>query len=193
MFSNGCRFVPNHNTKYIHNESGQNQSRNFSIRYKSHRELLYIIKEESILSEEQFKMLEESIDRETMCWLDDNKVLHRKISVLHKLLEMNENIKTLPKWMKNFKGYEIAIYGVVIGKHIFEIMERAGYKPYCFIDQNAAVIKSDIPIVPKESVPANIRLVINTVFVNKEGIREYFKTQFTNIRVIDIEKLVGEI
>lgn len=190
MFGQGAVFVPNKDTCYHHRRSGNNQSRNLPERYLSNREMVNLIEEKQILHKEDICALSRSRDEETIHYLKQNVAQKQKIEMYEKLLKCFEASDT--DWFDRAVELQqgIAIYGISLGTHLYRLLERVGIPVECFIDRNKADNGIAIPIVDKNSIPENVKTVINTLIMDMDETDKFISEKYPDINIVHIHQLL---
>ena len=190
MFGQGAVFVPNKDTCYHHRRSGNNQSRNLPERYLSNREMVNLIEEKQILDKEDICALSRSRDEETIHYLKQNVAQKQKIEMYEKLLKCFEASDT--DWFDREVELQqgIAIYGISLGTHLYRLFERVSITVECFIDRNKADNGIAIPIVDKNSIPENVKTVINTLIMDMDETDKFISDKYPDINIVHIHQLL---
>lgn len=192
MFANNKKFKTNNETFYIHNVSGNNQSWVTPVRHRSHLEMLNIVKEERLFSPDEEGKLSDSIERETLFFLEDRDFLRRKMNIYKNILLFKEYEYYLSKKINGIKNERIAIYGMEIGKHIYLKLKDEGIIPVCIIDRNAKKNVEEIPIFLPDEIPNDVSLVINTIIRDEKKVSDFIKKKYPEIKILKIEDLLED-
>ena len=195
MLAKGCKFAANRETKYFHYPSGSNQSKNLSERFQSNMEMMEILSSEKILSEDELYDLRMSRDAETINYLKQNASQKTKISIYRKLLSFYEEKEDIIFDFSNLKGKIIAVYGADLGTHLIPLMHQKGITVKYIVDRNKEyenkINDSTIRVLSPENISDEIELVINTVLMDKEKVRDFLTKSYPKIEIVEISDLLG--
>ncbi len=140
MVHQGCRFNLNEEVLYTHCEDGSNSSLHWKEMGQSRVELLYVLRELKVLTEdEDSRFLERT---------ENYLKKYEKYIQLDGLLEKADHERLKERIHEISGGRKVAIYGMgVYGKELFRLLVEAGVDiPFC-MDQHAGAIQdSEVPI-----------------------------------------------
>lgn len=170
MMAEGKKFALNQEVLFEHIITGNNTSKNVNQMMDSEQEMIHILLESHIFSEEDEKYLYR---------LPDSL---RKIHV--KLLEQYREAYSIYQAEKDFfeplHGLKrVAIYGAgVTGQSVFKVLKCNGIEPVFYIDRNAKYIMQDIPVYTIDEAPHKIEGIIISIREEKEKIKKLLKEKF---------------
>lgn len=190
MYANGAVFKGNMDTCYYHNVSADNQSRNLPVRYQSNKEMIDIIREEGVLSNDEIRALEASRDSETIIFLKQHYSLRRKVDVLHRILSFHENNEELSKLLSINVSDKVAVYGADLGVHVSGLLRREGIGVECIVDRNAASLDLPFPTVTIDTIPRSVSVIINTLIAEKDKVNMKLNDMYPGIRVINLDQII---
>ena len=164
MMAEDAEIVLNQDVLFFHTLNGVNTSNNTNMMMDSEIEMISILKENKVFDGDDKKLLEklpDSLRRIHVKQLDiQNKCLFLMQNLIKRLKQGENVFKELSH--KNIK--KIAIYGAgIIGRNIKELLCFCGIDVFCFIDQNAEFIDTDIWVYTKFNAPEDIDFIILTI------------------------------
>lgn len=193
MLLEGKKFVKNSDILYEHITTGNNQSLNRVIWYKSMLEMIHFLEMDGMIDIGQKDRLYANLNKETEACLEDRNWIIEKNVLLSRLLKAYENGIYLSHILIKRGINSVAIYGrAECGIRLQKKLESEGYRVEAFIDK-VDFPTSTIPVYKREAIPDNVRCVINTVVKDKEEIKTYICDNYKDILVIHLKNLLDGI
>ena len=192
MFSSGCRFVKNDDVLYDHTMSGSNQGQNSYVWYKSTMEMLDVIKNRHLFSDDDTKCLEQARMKEMEYLLQDRAWQTSKLYIYTDLLSIYEKGLALKDGYSELVDSKVAIYGLTMGVHIYSILKKEGVSVTCFIDRSGDVLDLDIPVCMPAQIPEEVDIVINTLIKDANVVNEYLLNHYNGIKIIGVRELLDK-
>ena len=194
MYAENCKFVANSDILYNHCSTGANQSSNTFAWYKSTLEMIDVLKEQRVLSDEELNTFIEARQKKIDEYFMDITWGNSKIALLDGLLQLYERNKRLIDCINSLikENVGIAIYGAGLGRHVGEILLIEGADVECYIDQKADALSINLPVVNRESLPESVGLVINTIIKDESKVDSFIKATYPSIKIIHLRELLSE-
>ncbi len=194
MYAENKVFAANLNVLYEHSFSGNNQGFDNLVWHQSTREMLDIIHEQGLFSNEEEKALENTAEKALEVVLFNKNVVGKKCEIYRQLLCLHEKELHLESYFVEKGYYEVAVYGAVIGMHVYELFSRSqNIHINCIIDKNSDYIKCDIPVVTRENIPSSTDCIINTLIKDEKEVEAYIKTNYSDIGVISVSRFLNDV
>lgn len=193
MYASGCVFIENRKLLFEHCRTGKNQSSNTGEWVRSTHEMLHIILEEKIFSNEDAKKLilsrEHHIEKEA----DEAYFSRLKADYYHGLVLLNESNKLNNSSFLCHGG--IVIYGYRLGIHLARVLMNKGCDLIGVIDKEADSISSDIRLFTINKTPQDAKYVISTLLSkeNKTVIRDYYRKYRSDIVLVDAWEFLNSV
>ncbi len=163
MMNENKIFSLNQEVLYEHVIDGSNYSESTLGMYESEKEVYEVIKNSKCFSEERLGQLRQAVENGIETRLKELDRLKSIAATYDKWLSVNTPNDVIAIYLKKAGYSAIGIYGMGrIGMRL-HYMLRTKLRVVCFIDRNAAFLKSDIPICPLEDVPPQLDLIILTL------------------------------
>lgn len=164
MYGEDAKIQLNQQVLYEHIVNGKNVSWNTAKMMKSESEMLSILRNNNVLTDDDMRKLEKQQWEIALARVRTMDLLKEKNYVYDKWLNILRNgIRFenffIPKGIKN-----IAIYGYSdVGRQIFKELHGSSVKAAYFIDQNARyIISEDTIYSPDEDLPG-VDLIVNSL------------------------------
>lgn len=168
MLQEGRYFVQNQDIVYEHILGGGNCSESAFGMYQSEKEMYKILEEHKYLDTEHLMQLRQAIQKGTEVRLKDLDRLKMVVGIYDTWTANDMEGNSVAMALKRAGYYTVAIYGMgKMGMRLYQqIVLEVEVK--CFIDRNAAYIKTDIPVYTLEDDIPHVDLVI-IALVDKEN------------------------
>lgn len=191
MFAEKCEFSLNESILYEHILQDSNASYNIAGMVQSEQEVLCIIQQQEIFSDNDMRLLMEGfykINLRRTKWLYNAKI---KAELLDKWMTLRENNRSFGSFLIQEGIHEVAIYGCgIFGKHLYsELKSTVDVK--CFIDRNAENIKEAIPVYTLQNISLAIDAVIITLAEGIKQVEDQIKNRL-DTRVIVLRNWIIE-
>ncbi len=194
MYAENKVFIANPNVLYEHSFSGNNQGFDNLVWYQSTREMLDVIHQQGLFCCEEEKALEDTAQKALETVLFNKNVVGKKCEIYRQLLCLHERELRFENYFIERGYYEIAIYGAVIGKHVYELLRRSkNIHINCIIDKDSDYIVCDIPVVTRDNIIPSTDCIINTLIKDAEETEKYIKEYYSNIKMINIKDFLDDI
>lgn len=142
MLAEGKSFVLNDEILYEHVEDGTNASWNTVKMIASDEEMLRILKQEKVLTEEQFCIFEESVSQVKMKRIQILDKFRKMFFTYDEWMRLKRKGKKVPDFLKEKGISNVCIYGVgYLGKALIEELKLANINVPCAFDRNAEYIE----------------------------------------------------
>jgi hypothetical protein len=170
---------------FEHKKHDKNQSDNVKEWARSTHEMLRIIREEKIFSQEdeeklicsREKHIEQAVGR-----INDIKLESLFYKGLYRLAASNDT-----EIVRGFQEENIAIYGKTLGNDLAHLLIDQGINVSAIIDREPSD-NMIVPVYKKEQTPDTITVVVSTLKSdeNRQEIKQYYNTYLPEIRIIDV-------
>lgn len=146
MLSKGYLFTLNQEVLYEHNLVGENASDDMITMLQSEQEVMSIVQERKLFSEEDFKLLmrgffEKNVNR---IWVLNS--YKEKLNLLDRWVKLKEQNVKYSEYLIGLGLQTVAIYGCgVLGEYLYIELKNDLVVKY-FIDRNASQIHKNIPV-----------------------------------------------
>lgn len=190
MYAQGCKFSLNQRILYRHVRNGYNFSSDVLRHSKSDEEMVKILMDSNMFSDEdctELAMLpERQIKRKYLPQRKDQIVLQ----VLSDLLSCYEKGNSLESFLDKRGINKIAIYGAaVLGERIKGLLKGTKVSVECFIDKNAPFIEEDIPVIKLEECEITCDAILISLIENEESVEDYIRSS-KNTKIYKIREIV---
>lgn len=193
MYSEGCKFVGNENVLYDHRTTFSNQGMNSYVWYKSMMEMTELVKNNHLFSEIETNRFVKSrmlsIERDFLNYTWTTK----KLGIYMDLLRIHEFNISFKDYFKENNICNIAIYGLTIGQHVYQRLEKEKVNIIGYIDRNAENLDIEIPVYKKEKIPKEVDTIINTLIRDEDEINNYIHSNYPQIKIIGIRDLLDGV
>ncbi len=192
MFSNGCKFVANHDVLYEHVLTGRNQSGNSMTWMKSTFEMISFVKRFNILSDKDESIFINARMHELEESIDNHSWTVRKLTMCREILQSYEQDIRLSDVLDSLsKNAYVAIYGSDIGMHLYNKLDAEGVK-LCFVDFNAHKKTFPAPAYTREEIPPEVTIIINTLTKDEKIVNRYIQEVYPEKKIIHILDLLDQ-
>jgi len=158
MLYEGKRFVRNQDILYEHILGSDNCSESAFDMYQSELEMYAVLREHDYLDREYRRQLRQAVQNGTKVRLRELDRLKAAAGIYDLWLEAGAG--SVAQVLKRRACHKIAIYGMgKIGLRLYQEL-RETFEVVCFIDRNAAYIRTDIPVYTMEEAALQADLVI---------------------------------
>ncbi|MCM1441751.1 MAG: glycosyltransferase [Roseburia sp.] len=190
MMQKGCKFVLNDKILFEHRLEGNNCSWDSEKMILSEKEMLEVIKRESLLNEIMYKKIKDVIELEQQRYIYLLEKYRKMFFIYDKWMELECRIGSMSGYLYGQRIRKVAVYGMgYIGMQLVNRLRDANIFVVKGIDRNAEYINVAIPVVRLEKFNDRVDLVIVTVMDNIENILWEIKGQL-NAPVITIHQLL---
>lgn len=190
LLSNGVSFIVNNKTYCNHIMHGKNESLDLGDAYDSLNEMMSIIEDEHLFSQEDMKALRESRERTLKKQLREIQIVKNKMQILKAILGRYENNTDISTDEIKGESGRIAIYGADLGEHILKKINEEGIDVVCMIDRNATHLNLSVPAVTIDNIPSQVDFVIMTLLEQGKAVTEELYKLYPSIKVIHIKDLL---
>lgn len=169
----------NQDVLYEHIMNGNNTSENTNKMMDSELEMITLLLENHIFSEQDQRILYDKIHilrRSHIDYLENYKVAY---SILNAWMDAKRDRGKVFSYLKENGIDKIAIYGAGdIGQCVRKVLEEEGFEILFYIDRNAEYMEGEMPIYLLENAPMNIDAIIISVprieMILKEKIKQLY-------------------
>lgn len=193
MVSLGSTFALNEKILFEHIVQYENASWNSYNMMCSETEMMHILKEKHLFSGEDIVKLEQMLQNIHKKRLTNLDKFRKLFYILKDLTMVEESDNRIGTYLEKKNIREIAVYGIgYLGKYLLKILEKSRVKIRYIIDQNAAYLDADYPIVTLEDELEEVDAVIITLVQEEGEVAEQLKEKLKT-KVFVIRELVSEL
>lgn len=197
MIAEKCQISLNYNILYEHVIQKANASDDHVSMLQSEQEVIQVIKEKEIFSDEDLNLLVTGFLKKHVARMEG---LYKKIDSVCKhdnLLESWMHLRDIGIEFSGFfkkYGYKrIAIYGVgKLGKHLFCELSKGDIEVLFGIDQNSKCVTYPVPVYSASQQIEEVDAIVITVIDQYEEIKKLL-TEKVNCAIIPLEKIIQEL
>ena len=192
MMNENKIFSLNQEVLYEHVIDGSNYSESTLDMYESEKEVYEVIRNSGRFSVERLEQLRQAIENGIETRLKELDRLKRITTIYDKWVSVNTQNDVISIYLKKTGYSAIGIYGM--GKMGMQLYHTLKTKLWvvCFIDRNAAFLKSDIPVCSLEAVPPQLDLIILTLVDKDDKLLKEISTK-TKIPIKSINNILKDI
>lgn len=190
MMQHQCHFVLNENILFEHRVEGNNLSWDSGKMLLSEKEMLEVIKSESVLNSAMLEMLENLIASEQQRYINILEKYRKMFFVCDRWMDLECHSGSISEYLYSQNIRKVAVYGMgYIGKQLVNRLKGTNVSLIGAIDRNAGFINTDIMVMRPEEFEQEADLVIITVLDNTEAVLQDVKKCF-DIPAITINQLL---
>jgi glycosyltransferase involved in cell wall biosynthesis len=190
MMQEGCRFVLNEDILFEHRIEGNNFSWNSRKMLLSEKEMLEIIKTESILNSVMLEKLENLIASEQQRYISILEKYRKLFFLYDRWMYLECSLGSISDYLYSQNIRKVVVYGLgYIGRQLVNRLKDTDVSLVGIIDRNAGFINSDIKVVRLEEFEQETDLVIITVLDNTDTILQAVRGQ-TDALAITMNQLL---
>lgn len=179
MFAEQCKFALNQDILYEHILHGQNYSADLVKMLQTEQEVIRVVKEQGILSEEDFLLLLDGFFKRNINRMHQLNVLKRKWSVLEDWKRLSEKQVKLSDYLIQNRIRKVAIYGCgLLGEEVYNSLKNE-LMVTCFIDRNACELKKEIPVYSLQDKLPEVDGVIITLIDEAKKVEREIRKRFS--------------
>ena len=191
LIAKGERFIVNNDTYFDHIIHGKNQSLAIDDAYISINEMLRILKDEQVFSEEEFNVLEATQKHRLHSQLRELGVVKEKMGILKSLLRLQEeNIPLSDNTVAEASG-RVFIYGADIGVHVWRKLSAEGVEIRAVIDRDAKWLDIPMKAVTMDELFMENPFIIMTLINQADKVTSDLYNKYPNAQVIHISALLN--
>lgn len=185
MFAKQSVFTLNQEILYEHVVHGRNYSEDLVKMLQTEQEVICLVKEKRIFSEEDFLRLLDGFFKRNVSRIHQLNALKRKCTVLERWMSLKRKQVNLSTYFIRKNIQEVAIYGCgTLGEEVYDTL-KSDIRVKYFIDQNAYKLKKEIPVyVLQDKLPEVDGVIITLVDDAKQVEKEVRKIFSCEILVL---------
>lgn len=182
MMSENCTFTLNYEALYERVLTGENTSGDVVSMLQSEQEVMKIVLEKKLLSEDEFKLLLDGFFEMSVKRTVEVDTYKEKLNLIGKWIAKKENGESYSKYLSGLGIKRVAIYGCgILGDYLYDELKNDFQISY-FIDKNAKNIQKKIPVWSlQDELPAADGVVISLIREVDEVKKALREKNFTNI------------
>lgn len=189
MMAEGKKFALNQEVLFEHVITGSNTSEDVNRMMDSEQEMLHILKENHVFSEEDEKYLQKLPDSLRKIhvkllgqYKDACAVYHAGMDVMSGKAAFCEALQRLN---------QVAVYGAgVVGQSLFRVLRLNGIEPAFYIDRNAEYITQDVPVYTIDDAPCEMEGIIISINTENGEIEECLKKKYgADVKILNALRL----
>lgn len=185
MMQRECHFVLNEDILFEHKVEGNNLSWDSGKMLLSEKEMLEVIRTETILDGVMLKKIENLIASEQQRYIGILEKYRKMFFLYDRWMELEWRLGSISEYLYDQKIRKVAIYGMgYIGMQLANRLKGTNISLIGAIDRNAGFINADVLVVRPEEFEQEADLVIITVLDNAEKILQDVKRQIDAPAVI---------
>lgn len=185
MVAENCTFALNHDVLYEHVLTGENTSKDVVGMLMSRQEVMSIVQEEKLFSDEEFGLLLKAHFDASAKSAIGLHAYKKKWDALGKWMAGKGNKESYAEYLFQLGIQSVAIYGCgVMGEYLYiELKDKLNVR--YFIDRNASKMHGEIPVYSLQDELPKVDGVVVTLMGKVDDVkRELQEKSFENILVL---------